>query len=256
MTEKRRAGLAAAVLLSVLLTGCGPGSTTSGTGETASGSASASGSCPEVPDVSVEIVAPVEFPWYLTLVNRENPLPEDFTVPELTQLRDDREVDSRIWEDLQAMMDAAREEGLEPLICSAFRSRAYQEGLFQEEIQRYLDRGLSPEEAEAEASMWVAVPGTSEHELGLAVDIVDVNYQILDEAQEQTEVQQWLLQHCAEYGFILRYPTDRSAVTGIDYEPWHYRYVGRPAARAITDSGLCLEEYLEQITAPEQIPPI
>ena len=86
-------------------------------------------------------------------------------------------------------------------------------------------------------------PGTSEHETGLAVDIVDKSYQILDRKQEQTPVQQWLMDHCAAYGFILRYPTDKSALTGIGYEPWHYRYVGREAAAAIMEQGICLEEY-------------
>ena len=92
--------------------------------------------------------------------------------------------------------------------------------------------------------MWVARPGTSEHQTGLAVDIVDTSYQILDEGQENTPVQQWLMAHCAEYGFILRYPTDKSEITGVGYEPWHYRYVGVEAAREIMANGLCLEEYL------------
>ena len=90
----------------------------------------------------------------------------------------------------------------------------------------------------------MAPPGASEHQTGLAVDIVDANYLELDEGQEETATQQWLMIHCAEYGFILRYPTDKSATTGIGYEPWHYRYVGKEAASAITQSGLCLEEWL------------
>ena len=92
----------------------------------------------------------------------------------------------------------------------------------------------------------VALPGTSEHQTGLALDIVDAGYQELDEAQENTPVQQWLMRNSWRYGFILRYPTGKSNITGIIYEPWHYRYVGRDAARAIYESGLCLEEYLER----------
>ena len=76
------------------------------------------------------------------------------------------------------------------------------------------------------------------------MDIVDLSYQLLDEGQEDTPVQRWLMAHCVEYGFILRYPTDKGAVTGVGYEPWHYRYVGEAAARAILEGGLCLEEYL------------
>ncbi len=89
----------------------------------------------------------------------------------------------------------------------------------------------------------MARPGTSEHQTGLAVDIVDTSYQLLDEAQEGTAVQKWLMTHCAEYGFILRYPTEKSDLTGVNYEPWHYRYVGEAAAREIMERGLCLEEY-------------
>ncbi len=261
MKGKGTIRLAVMVLLCALLAGCaqvGPasGDIQGSSSEPSSASSSEFSSGSGDPGLSSEPQQPPVLPWYLTLVNQDNPLPVDFTVPELTELSSGMSIDSRAYPALQEMMDAARADGLEPLICSSFRTRDYQENLYREEIQRYEDRGLSPQEAEAEASRWVALPGTSEHELGLAVDIVDVEYQILDESQEETQVQQWLIQHCCEYGFILRYPTDRSEVTGIAYEPWHYRFVGREAARAITESGLTLEEYLETITTPEQIPPL
>ena len=108
-------------------------------------------------------------------------------------------------------------------------------------------QGYSQEEAETEAARWVARPGTSEHETGLAVDIVDKSYQLLDEKQEQTPVQQWLMAHSWEYGFVLRYPSDMRAIPGIGYEPWHYRYVGKEAAQEIYEQGVCLEEYLENL---------
>lgn len=133
---------------------------------------------------------------------------------------------------------------MEPTICSSYRTRDKQEELFEKKLDTLLQQGYSPEEAEREAARWVARPGTSEHETALAVDIVDAAYQILDQQQEQTPVQQWLMTHCAEYGFILRYPTDKSDLTGIGYEPWHYRYVGTEAAETITEQHLCLEEYL------------
>lgn len=142
------------------------------------------------------------------------------------------------------MMDDCRAAGLEPTICSSYRTRDKQEELFEKKLDTLLQQGYSPEEAEREAARWVARPGTSEHETALAVDIVDAAYQILDQQQEQTPVQQWLMTHCAEYGFILRYPTDKSDLTGIGYEPWHYRYVGTEAAETITEQHLCLEEYL------------
>lgn len=111
---------------------------------------------------------------------------------------------------------------------------------------------MDPAKAPEEAGKVVAVPGTSEHQLGLAVDIVDTNYQILDEAQENTAVQKWLMEHSWEYGFILRYPSDKGHITGIIYEPWHYRYVGREAAREMYEQGLCMEEYVRGADSQEQ----
>ena len=186
--------------------------------------------------------------WRLLLVNRESPLPEGFSVPELTSLRNGQQVDSRIYQDLQDMLDAARAQGLDPLVCSSFRTQEKQQSLFDKQIRAYLDRGYSQADAEIEAAKWVAPPGTSEHQTGLAVDIVSLSYQLLDEHQAQTDTQKWLMAHCAEYGFILRYPTDKSELTGIGYEPWHYRYVGREAAQDISQAGLCLEEYLSSFS--------
>ena len=183
--------------------------------------------------------------WELLLVNAEHPLPENFHVPELTALRGGHAIDSRAYPALQQMMDDCRAAGLEPTICSSYRSRDKQEELFEKKLDTLLQQGYLPEAAESEAARWVARPGTSEHETALAVDIVDKDYQLLDQQQEQTPVQQWLMTHCAEYGFILRYPTDKSDLTGIGYEPWHYRYVGRAAAAEIMEQHLCLEEYLE-----------
>ena len=99
---------------------------------------------------------------------------------------------------------------------------------------------------EAEAARWVAQPGTSEHQTGLALDIVAAGYQILDEEQEDTAEQKWLMENSWKYGFILRYPSEKSDITGIGYEPWHYRYVGKAAAADIYRTGVCLEEYLSQ----------
>lgn len=182
--------------------------------------------------------------WKLLLVNPWNAMPEEY-IPVLKQLDNGHAVDERCYEDLQAMMDACREDGYSPLICSSYRTQKKQESLFQNKISRLMAKGLSEEEARAEAAKVVAVPGTSEHQLGLALDIVDINHQVLDKSQEETGVQQWLMAHSWEYGFILRYPNDKSEITGIIYEPWHYRYVGRDAAQEIFEQGVCLEEYLD-----------
>lgn len=185
--------------------------------------------------------------WNLILVNGDHPLPQDFQVPEFTQLINGHAIDKRAYPALQRMMDDCRAEGLEPTICSSYRSWEKQEELFQRKVQSCLPQAGSLEEAEEQAAVWVARPGTSEHQAGLAVDIVDKSYQLLDEGQEKTAVQKWLMEHCAEYGFILRYPTEKSALTGVGYEPWHYRYVGEEAAGEIMSRGICLEEYLEDI---------
>ena len=181
--------------------------------------------------------------WNLTLVNTWNPLSRDYAFTP-TELSNGCKVDQRCYPDLQAMMDACRGSGLSPVICSAYRSYEKQEELYQKKVDRLAARGYSQSDAEAEAAQEVAIPGTSEHQLGLAMDIVDLNNQNLDESQEDTAVQKWLMEHSWEYGFILRYPSGKSDVTGIIYEPWHYRYVGRDAAAEIHEQGVCLEEYL------------
>ena len=181
--------------------------------------------------------------WNLVLVNPWNYIPEDYSFT-LKELSNGHAVDERCYQALLDMLDACQAEGLSPLICSSYRSQAKQESLYQNKVDRLVAQGMSREEATVEAGKTVAVPGTSEHQLGLAVDIVDVNNQNLDTSQEDTAVQQWLMVHSWEYGFILRYPNEKSEITGIIYEPWHYRYVGKDAAKEIYEAGVCLEEYL------------
>lgn len=144
------------------------------------------------------------------------------------------------------MLADCRAAGHTPLLCSSYRTQEKQTQLYNNLVQKQIARGNSRSEAMAKAAKEVAVPGTSEHQLGLAVDIVDTQNQVLNRAQEDTAVQQWLMEHCWEYGFILRYPPDKGEKTGIIYEPWHYRYVGREYAQAIRQSGLCLEEFLQK----------
>lgn len=189
---------------------------------------------------------PEETLWQLLLVNGTHLLEEDY-LPELTLLDGGQAVDSRIAEALQAMLSDMKKAGLSPVICSSYRSQARQKELFDKKVSSFTALGYTASAAEEEAGKWVARPGISEHQTGLAVDIVSLAYQLLDEQQEETAEQQWLLEHCWEYGFILRYPPEKSEITGIRYEPWHYRYVGIAAATEMQRSGLCLEEYLETI---------
>lgn len=185
--------------------------------------------------------------WNLILVNPWNKLPEDYEVV-LTPLSDGHSIDSRCYPALTMMLNDCREAGLQPVICSSYRSQEKQESLFQERTEELLAQGYSKKDAKAKAATSVAKPGTSEHQLGLAVDLVDKSHQTLDSTQEYTPVQQWLLENSWKYGFILRYPNDKSQLTGIIYEPWHYRYVGPEVAKEIYERGICLEEYLAELS--------
>ncbi len=179
----------------------------------------------------------------LTLVNPWNTLPADWSV-ELASIGGGHRVDKRCLQDLNAMLQACREAGFQPVVRSSYRTQAQQQQLYTNKVRQWKGYGYADEAARQKAATIVAIPGTSEHQLGLALDIVDNAYRTLNERQAETATQKWLMEHSWEYGFILRYPVDKSAVTGIIYEPWHYRYVGRDNARAIHDSGLCLEEWL------------
>ena len=192
--------------------------------------------------------------WNLVLVNKDHALTEDYEAPELTKLANGHAVDSRVYPALQEMMDAAKAAGVRPTICSSFRTWATQERLYWNKVARLKNAGWDPETVEDEAARWVARPGTSEHQAGLAVDIVDKSYQSLDHRQENTAAQKWLMAHCWEYGFILRYPSEKSGITGVGYEPWHYRYVGKEAALEMKEQGVCLEEYIAGKAAVPQQP--
>lgn len=183
--------------------------------------------------------------WNLVLVNSTHYM-EDGYEPVLAEVEDHYQVDYRIVEELQQMLADGRAEGLDFIICSAYRTMEKQTKLFEDQMQNLVNEtGISYEEAYEEAGKSVAYPGTSEHQIGLAVDIVARDYQLLDEGQAQTPEAEWLKEHCWEYGFILRYPLDKIEKTGIIFEPWHYRYVGKKAAKEIMGQGICLEEYLQ-----------
>lgn len=178
--------------------------------------------------------------WQLILVNHSNSIPEDYQV-KLTKLRNNQSVDSRIYPALQDMFDDMREAGLMPVISSSYRTTQKQQSLLDEKIAAYKKEGYSDDEAEKLARKWVAPPGTSEHQLGMAVDITSLDRN----EQNPSVIWKWLLENSYKYGFILRYPEGKEDITGTIYEPWHFRYVGGQAAREIMEQGICLEEYLE-----------
>ena len=181
----------------------------------------------------------------LTLVNPWNTIPQDWKV-DLVSVGNGHKVDKTCYNDLVAMLDACKAAGFRPVVRSSYRTQATQKQLYENKVNQWKGYGYAEEEARKQAAAIVAPPGTSEHQLGWAVDLVDASYQVLNEKQATMPAQKWLMEHSWEYGFILRYPVNKSDVTGIIYEPWHYRYVGREHAKAIYESGLCLEEWLEQ----------
>lgn len=196
-------------------------------------------------DDETQHITQISGDWNLILVNPWNEVPKNYEI-NLTNLPNGHSIDSRCYPALMEMMNACRSAGLHPLICSSYRTQEKQESLFQERVDELRAQGYSKKDARIKAATSVARPGTSEHQIGLAVDLVDQSYQALDAMQEYTPVQQWLMENSWKYGFILRYPNDKSRLTGIIYEPWHYRYVGLEAAQEIYERGICLEEYLEE----------
>lgn len=188
--------------------------------------------------------------WSLLLTNTTHPLPEGYA-PELesvgTNSRNGQQfMEKRAAAKLIEMFDAAKAEGIELVARSAYRSTKEQKKLFDSMQASYIQKGMSEEEAFAETKKWRNEPGTSEHETGLAVDIVgaqDINANLVGEL-ETRDWAVWLKTHAADYGFILRYPADKTEFTGTSFEPWHYRYVGVEDAKKIMALGLSLEEYL------------
>lgn len=183
--------------------------------------------------------------YYLLLANAENPLPQDWSI-QTEEVQNGYEMDKRAAPAMREMIQAAKEDGVELMLCSAYRSVEKQQQLFDRSQQAYMAQGMSEEEAYAKTATETAIPGTSEHQTGLAADIVTSTYQMLDAGFADTPAGQWLSEHAAEYGFVLRYPQDKQEVTGIIYESWHYRFVGKTHAKLMKESGLCLEEYLQQ----------
>ena len=199
------------------------------------------------PDASS--AAPVETiprdEWYMVLANRSSVLPGDFTVAE-TATVGEAVVDARIAEALRQMVNDAAATGVKLKPTNGYRSIARQQELWDARVKTLMEGGLSQADAETKAIDYTSAPGTSDHNTGLGLDIVSEDHPAKDAGFAETAAAQWLAEHAADYGFILRYPSDKTEATGMDYEPWHYRYVGSEQAHKIKESGLCLEEYLAQ----------
>ena len=199
------------------------------------------------PDASS--AAPVETiprdEWYMVLANRSSVLPGHFTVAE-TATVGEAVVDARIAEALRQMVNDAAAAGVKLKPTNGYRSIARQQELWDARVKTLMEGGLSQADAETKAIDYTSAPGTSDHNTGLGLDIVSEDHPAKDAGFAETAAAQWLAEHAADYGFILRYPSDKTEATGMDYEPWHYRYVGSEQAHKIKESGLCLEEYLAQ----------
>ncbi|MBQ8209246.1 MAG: M15 family metallopeptidase [Clostridia bacterium] len=180
-----------------------------------------------------------KLPENLMLVNAWNEIDEDYEFETVT-LTNGEIINELIYPDLQSMFNDARNSGIDPVVTSGYRTLDKQQQLYDDKVNAYIDEGYSRDEAEEKANEWVALPGYSEHHTGLAVDI-----NAREGASE--EVYKWLEKNCHKYGFILRYPADKTEITGINYEPWHFRYVGYEAAEYIYEHGITLEEYLENV---------
>lgn len=181
-----------------------------------------------------DLFSNMEIDWNLTLVNKWNAVPNNYET-NLVKFPGGEKVDERIYKPLMEMLEAAEAENLGPIVVSGYRTREEQQKLYDEKIEEYKAQGYSEEEAIEQTKQWVAVPGYSEHQLGLAVDINGATY----------DIYLWLQENSYKYGFIFRYPGDKTEMTGTAQEVWHYRYVGVEAATKMYEKGICLEEYLQ-----------
>lgn len=179
--------------------------------------------------------------WELIVVNSEYLVPDDYEL-KLLRLSNGEQIDERIYPSLQRMFDDMRAKGIYPTVVSGYRSYEEQSNILEEKYLAYRSEGYNKSRAKELALEWVALPGTSEHQLGIAVDI-NPDYSV----SKGEGVYDWLRDNAHNYGFIKRYPENKSHITGINNEPWHYRYVGEKAAKEIYEQGLCLEEYIEML---------
>lgn len=197
-------------------------------------------------------VQPANAVWYLRLVNDWNTIPDNYlstlTLVEYGGNMSDKKFDSRAVEALREMIAAgnAADPTLNLRPASCYRTIEGQKRLYENKVNALMGRGMTREKAEVEAATEVKRPGQSEHHTGLAVDITGSGYSSLEQSFERTAAFKWLYENCADYGFILRFPKNKENITGVIYEPWHYRYVGKEVAKEIMSQGLCLEEYLEK----------
>ena len=190
--------------------------------------------------------ATYENDWSLMLINKEHHIPDDYDF-EVATIKGAVRSDVRVVPYVKELIEAAAKDGVQLYICSPYRDLDKQEQLFEKKVRFYIKQGYNEADSYELASQTVAIPGTSEHQAGLAFDFIMEDYQQLDEGFENTAGGRWLKENAADYGFILRYPKGKEDITKIIYEPWHYRFVGVDAAKEIMSRGITLEEYDKEI---------
>ena len=185
--------------------------------------------------------------WRLILVNKQHPIPDDYELKlgSINTPRGRMKCDRRIISDLNKMFEDAKEDGINLVVCSPYRPSSRQDYLFDKKVKNYIKQGNSYMDAYYLTAQAVTIPGASEHEIGLALDIVSDKYSGLNEGFGASDAGIWLEKHCTEYGFVIRYPLGKESITGIEFEPWHFRYVGKKAAKVMKEQNLCLEEFTE-----------
>ena len=180
--------------------------------------------------------------WKLILINKQHPIPDDYVFP-MSNIKGNMYCDKRILSSLLTMFKAAQRDGVNLVICSPYRSEVRQEKLFTRKIATYMNDGMAYMDAYTKAAQAVTIPGSSEHQVGLAIDIISDDYSYLDDGFGKTKAGEWLSENSSKFGFILRYPAGKENITGIEYEPWHFRYVGPDAADVIAKHKITLEEF-------------
>jgi D-alanyl-D-alanine carboxypeptidase len=258
-------GLTAAVILLLLpvLSGCDsePVSSSNGSVATDGSRATAPVTTTETTaettvETTTEPPAPshdIDNEWALWLINPRNPLPPDYEPPalEFVGYHFDgarRYLDSRAAPYAVALMEAASADGISLTPISTYRNVSLQRTNFRNLFQRQIDSGYSPEAAFDYAASWIAPPGTSEHNAGVAVDFNSTSL-----AFDQTAEFRWLRDNAHRFGFILRYPENTEHITGIRYEPWHFRFVGEYHAGQIWEQGVTLEEYISECAEDDSV---
>ncbi|MGY3766412.1 M15 family metallopeptidase [Vagococcus vulneris] len=203
---------------------------------------------------SVQKVEKPKFPgteddWELELVNNSHKVRAEPT--DLAEVGDGKKVDRRIEGSFMELRNGAKAAGIELTVVSGYRSVAEQTAIVNQSINNYLSQGLSEDEAKKKTFQYMTEPGHSEHHTGLAVDVVDTDWDTTSNGLEadfyNTKGGKWLDEHVIDYGFVIRYPKGKEAVTEINYEPWHLRYVGKENAKYMKEHDLTLEEYTDQL---------